>query len=159
MSIVENPVTARLVQVQETINAKNYAQAETELKGLLTQNPNEPRVHYLLARVNSLSAESIADPDQQSAKLRDAKAGYEKVIELFLKQLSEESATGKKAEFPIDPGVVSQSYVALAKIYEFYDQNDYAAKLYDTAIKLGDVPRGAYGQAISGKQKLIRNPQ
>jgi len=159
VSIVENPVTARLVQVQETINAKNYAQAETELKGLLTQNPNEPRVHYLLARVNSLSAESIADPDQQSAKLRDAKAGYEKVIELFLKQLSEESATGKKAEFPIDPGVVSQSYVALAKIYEFYDQNDYAAKLYDTAIKLGDVPRGAYGQAISGKQKLIRNPQ
>jgi hypothetical protein len=159
VSIVENPVTARLVRVQETINAKNYAQAETELKDLRTQNPNEPRVHYLLARVNSLSAESIADPDQQSIKLRDAKAGYEKVIDLYLKQQAEEAATGKKPESPIDPGVVSQSYVALAKIYEFYDQDDYAVKLYDAAIKIGDVQRGAYGQAISGKQKLISNPQ
>jgi hypothetical protein len=50
------------------------------------------------------------------------------------------------------------SYVALAKIYEFYDQKDYAAKIYDAAIKLGDVSGGAYAQAIAGKQQLLKNP-
>ena len=158
VAVVENPVTTRLLEIQKSIDARNYAQAETDLKDLASKNPDEPRVHYNLARVTSLSAQGITDPDQQSAKLREAKAQYEKVIEIFQNQ-SKEIASGKRVEQQIDPALVSLSYVALAKIYEFYDQNDYAIKLYEQAIKLGDVPRGAYGQAIAGKQKLVSNPQ
>lgn len=157
-AVVENPVTARLLEIQKSIDAKNYSQAETDLKDLASKNPDEPRVHYNLARVTSLSAEGLADPDQQSARLREAKAQYEKVVEIYQRQ-SDEIASGKRVAQPIDPALVSLSYVALAKIYEFYDQNDYAVKLYDAAIKLGDVPRGGYGQAISGKQKLVSNPR
>ena len=54
--------------------------------------------------------------------------------------------------------MLSLTYVALARIYEFDDNKDYAIKLYDKAIELADVPGGAYSQAIAGKQRLLKNP-
>jgi hypothetical protein len=37
---------------------------------------------------------------------------------------------------------LSLAYVALARIYEIEDNKDYAIKLYDKAIELGEVPGG-----------------
>jgi len=42
-SFVENPVTTSLLEIQNTIKAKNYAKAEADLKQLLEKNPAEPR--------------------------------------------------------------------------------------------------------------------
>jgi hypothetical protein len=36
------------------------------------------------------------------------------------------------------------------RIYEFDDNKDYAVKLYDKAIQLGEVPGGAQKQALEG---------
>lgn len=146
--IAENPVTTRLLEIQRSIDAKNYSQATAGLRDLLEKNPDEPRVLYNLGRVASLEAESIDDAEQQNKKLLEAKHSYDEVIRIAAKQ--------RAANKPVDPALESLSYVALAKFYEFYDNDDYAVKLYDAAIKVGNVTGGAYNEAIAGKQRLLK---
>jgi hypothetical protein len=144
--IAVNPVTNRLVDIQKLIEGKNYKQAEVDLKALLAQNPREPRIHYNLGRLASLTATSFTEQqaDEQSAKLKEAKTAYENVIKIAEKQA-------------VDPALLSLTYVALAKIYVFYGDSTYAAGIYDAAIKLGNVAGGAYGEAIAAKQVLLKN--
>ncbi len=142
--IAENPVTARLLEIQKTIDAKNYTAANTALKDLLKSNPDEPRIYYNIGRVASLAAEEIAEPEEQSKKLLEAKVAYENVLRLGANQ-------------NVDSTLFSLTYVALAKIYEFYDNPGYAIKIYDAAIKVGDVPNGAYKEAIAAKQRLLKD--
>ncbi len=139
-----NPVTTRLVDIQKLIDGKNYAQAGAELKTLLDQNPGEPRIQYSIGRVSSLMAESLTDPERQKARLLEAKVAYENVVRIAQKQ-------------QVDQALLSLSYVALAKIYEFYDENSYAMGVYDAAIKIGNVTGGAYNEALAAKQRLLKN--
>ncbi|MGD9563002.1 MAG: tol-pal system YbgF family protein [Pyrinomonadaceae bacterium] len=140
--IVENPVTNRLVEIQKLIEAKNYSQASSELKDLLQKNPTEPRIHYSIGRVASLSAENITDPAKQKAALIEAKKAYDNVL--------------KTAGPNTDRALLSLTFVALAKIYEFYDENAYAASIYDRAIQLGPVAGGAYAEARTAKARLVK---
>ncbi len=142
--IAVNPITTRLVDIQKLIDEKNYKQAESELRTLLDQNPGEPRIYYNIGRAASLSAQSLTDADQQAAKLLEAKVAYENVVRFAEKQR-------------VDPALLSLSYVALAKIYEFYDQDAYAMKIYDAAISVGNVTGGAFGEALAAKQRLLKN--
>lgn len=140
--IVENPVTTRLIEIKELIDARDYVRAGAELKKLRAANPNEPRVHYNIGRVASLSAESITDEEKQKAALLEAKTAYESVI--------------KTATQNTDKALLSLTYVALAKIYEFYNEKTYAVAIYDKAIQLGPVSGGAHGEAIAAKARLIK---
>lgn len=140
----ENPITIRLVEIQKVIAAKNYPAATTALKELLAENPAEPRIYYNIGRVASLSAEGEEDSEIQSQRLLDAKVAYTNVIK------TKTSST--------DPVLLSLTYVALARIFEFSNDNAYAVKLYDEAIKIGDVSGGGFREALSGKQNLIKKP-
>jgi len=141
---IENPVTNKLLEIQKIIETKNYSQAGAELKQLLEKNPADSRIFYSIGRVASLSAENIEDADLQNQKLQEAKAAYGNVIS---------SATPNT-----DKALLSLTYVALARIYEFYDDKAYAVKLYDAAIKLSEIIGGAYQEAVKGKERLLKNP-
>jgi hypothetical protein len=140
---IENPVTNRLLEIQKIIEAKNYSAAQTQLKQLLEKNPREPRVFYGIGRVASLSAESIEDVEQRKTKLLEAKVAYENVL--------------RSATPTTDRALISLTYVGLARIYEFYDETAYAIKIYDAAIKIGDVSGGAFREAMAGKERLLKN--
>ncbi|MBP9665484.1 MAG: hypothetical protein KBD94_12775 [Pyrinomonadaceae bacterium] len=139
---VENPVTARLLTIQHSIDAKDYSKAADDLKRLGSEFPREPRVYYSIGRVASLRAESINDPEAQARTLLEAKAAYSNVI-----------GTAKP---DTDKALLSLAYVALGRIYEFENQNDYAIKLYERAIELSDVPGGAFRDALAAKQRLLK---
>lgn len=142
---IENPVTTKLIEITKNIDAKEYVKAETELKSMLKTNPNESRVHYNLARVASLSAQGIEDRAARNLKLKEAQEEYSKAVGIeFNKQNP-------------DRVLLSLSYVALAKIYEFFDETEYAVKIYDAAIRVGDVTGGAYREALDGKARLLKN--
>lgn len=143
-TIVENPVTTKLLEIQKTIEAKNYTKASTDLKSLVQTNPQDPRVYYNLGRVAMLEAAGLTDADQQATKILEAKNSYSGVIRV--------------ATPTTDRALLSLTYVALARIYEIDDNKEYAIKLYDKAIEIGDVPGGAMKLAIEGKQRLIQNP-
>lgn len=144
-TVVENPVTNKLLEIQKTVEAKDYKKAEADLKDLLKANPDEPRVFYNIGRVASLTAVGVEDGEQQAAKLLEAKVAYENVVRISQKQR-------------VDPALLSLSYVALAKIFEFYDNKPYAIGLYDAAIRLGEVSGGAHQEAMAAKQRLVKNP-
>jgi tetratricopeptide (TPR) repeat protein len=154
--IAENPVTTRLLEIQETVEAKNYSRAEADLKQLLEKNPDEPRIFYNIGRVASLSAESLEDQEQLMGKLLEAKVAYENVIRIARKQWSD-AAAGVPVKQPIDRALVSLSYVALGKIYEFTDNDGYAMAIYDEAIRIGDIAGGGYGEALAAKQRLLQD--
>jgi tetratricopeptide (TPR) repeat protein len=143
-TVVENPVTTKLLEIQKTIEARNYSKASADLKALAQSNPQDARVHYNLGRVAMLEAAGLTDADQQASKLLEAKNAYSGVIRV--------------ATPATDRALLSLTYVALARIYEIDDNKEYAVKLYDKAIEIGDVPGGAMKLAIEGKQRLIQNP-
>jgi Tfp pilus assembly protein PilF len=140
--IVENPLTKKLTEVEPLIQTQKYAEAETELNQLLKSNPSEPRVFYALGRVKSLSAASITDPEKRNPLLREAKDFYTKVLE---------SATVKT-----DTALISLTYVALARLYEYYDENQYAIKIYEKAISMGDMKGGGYQEAVAARARLLK---
>jgi tetratricopeptide (TPR) repeat protein len=143
-AVAENPVTTRLLDIQKTIEAKNYSKASTDLKDLLQTNPQDARIYYNLGRVSMLEASGMTDADEQAKKILEGKNAYAGVLRV--------------ATPSTDRALLSVTYVALAHIYEIDDNKEYAVKLYDKAIEIGDVPGGAMKLAIEGKQKLIHNP-
>ena len=144
-TIIENPLTKKLSQVEPLIQSQRYSEAETELTGLLQANPTEPRVFYALGRVKSLSAATITEPEKRNQLLLEAKNYYTKVLE---------SATEKT-----DTALISLTYVALARLYEYYDENAYAIKIYEKAISMGDMPGGGYQEAVVARERLLKEQQ
>jgi hypothetical protein len=144
-TIVENPLTKKLSEVEPLIQTQKYTQAETELQQLLKANPAEPRVFYALGRVKSLSAATITDAEKRNQLLLEAKELYTKVLE---------SATEKT-----DTALLSLTYVALARLYEYYDQNSYAIKIYEKVIAMGDMRGGGYQEAVVARERLLKEQQ
>lgn len=141
--VIENPVTRKLLEIEKKVETKNYAQSETELKQLLEQNPSESRIYYALGRVAGLSAESITDTQARNRRLIEAKVHYTNVIR---------TATPKT-----DPALLSLSYFALGRIYEFLDDDAAnALKLYEAAVKIGYVTGGAHKEATAAQQRLMK---
>ena len=141
--MAENPVTTRLTDIQKLIDAKNYNQAYRELGKLLEKNPTESRIYYNMGRVASLSAEGITDVEKQKTTLLAAKNAFESVL--------------KTQNKFTDKALISLTYVALGKIYEFYDEKGYAIALYDKAIQIGEVPNGGHSEAMAAKARLIKD--
>lgn len=144
-TIVENPLTKKLSEVEPLIQTQKYTQAETELNQLLKTNPSDPRVFYALGRVKSLSAATITDTEKRNELLVEAKNFYSKVLE---------SATEKT-----DTALISLTYVALARLYEYYDENAYAIKIYEKVISMGDMKGGGYQEAVVARQRLLKEQQ
>ena len=140
--IIENPLTKKLSAVEPLIQSQKYAQAEIELNALLQTNPTEPRVFYALGRVKSLSAAAITDVEKRNQLIVEAKNHFEKVLN---------SATEKT-----DTALISLTYVALARLYEYYDQNDYAVKIYEKVISMGDMKGGGYQEAVVARERLLK---
>ena len=139
---VENPVTTRLLEIQKTIESKDLVRANADLKKLLVEYPAEPRVYYNIGRVASLTLESINDETGQAQKLLEAKTAYSNVI-----------STATPAT---DRALLSLTYVALARIYEFQNEKAYAVRLYDKAIEIGPIKDSGFQSAMDAKQRLIK---
>ena len=140
--VASNPVVTNLMQIQKTIEAKDYTKADADLKALIASYPNEPRIYYNMGRVAGLMAVDLTDTDKQTAKLREAQEAYSNVI--------------RYATPDTDKALLSLTYVALGRIYEFANENEYALKLYNKAIEIGDVPSGGFKDALTAKQRLLK---
>lgn len=141
-AVAENPVTTRLLEIQKTIDAKDYTKANADLKQLLAQNPNEPRIYYNIGRVAGLVAAGLNEIEAQGQKLLEAKVAYTNVL--------------NTATHTTDKALLSLTYVALARIYEFAENTSYAIQLYDKAIEIGEVTGGGFRDAMAAKQRLIK---
>ncbi|HEY0460347.1 MAG TPA: hypothetical protein VGC97_14510 [Pyrinomonadaceae bacterium] len=152
-AFLENSIFKKLEKVEPLIQTQRYTEAETALTDLLKTNPTESRLFYALGRVKSLSAAAITDAEKRNELLKEAKDFYSKALEIEI-----EKAKNPGTVKP-DAALVSLAYVALARIYEYYDQNAYAIKIYEQAISMGDVPDGAYREAVTARERLLKEQQ
>lgn len=139
--ISENPVTAKLLEIDKIIEAKDYSKANSELKSLLEKNP-DPRIHYALGRVTSLTAETIKDTDKRIEKLAEAELFYSNAIRAGIKTT--------------DPELIALSYLAIGRIYEYRGQSEYAIKIYAKAMEFTAPTSEPYKQAAEARERLLK---
>jgi len=131
-----------LDEANELMRVKKYDEAETRLKSLMQEYQGEPRIFFALAQVASSSAQDTFDEDLRAERLGRALANYRFAVE--------------HASLDIDPdrALASRAHTAMGRILEFLERKDEALKEFDAAIQLGDVPNGAYRDALNEKRKL-----
>ncbi len=129
-----------LADIEQVLRHKDYNEAEAQLKKLLKSYSREPRIFFALAQTASLAAADATDEDVQAERLNRALANY---------RLAREAASPET-----DRALISRAHEAMGRIYAFLEKPAEAAREFDEAVKVGDVPGGAYKQAMEGKNKL-----
>ncbi|MDQ1558976.1 MAG: hypothetical protein QOD32_2036 [Pyrinomonadaceae bacterium] len=122
-----------IADINELLRAKNYTEAETRLRALLTENGGEPRIFFALAQAASISASDAFVENVRDERLGRALANY---------RLAISSATSET-----DRPLISRAYTAMGRILAFLDRKDEAVKAFEAAISLGNVKDGAYADA------------
>ena len=130
----------KLGEVEQTLRLKDYNNAESQLKDLLKDYSREPRIFFALAQTASLAAADAIDEDVQSQRLNRALGNYRLAIEASSPET--------------DRALISRAHEAMGRIYAFLENNSEASKEFDEAIKIGEVPGGAYRDALEGRKKL-----
>lgn len=136
---------AKLDEVDVLINSKKYDEADAQLNKMQADFGDYLTViYYTKGRVSSAYAGESFDETLRDERLQKAAVNYSNAV--------------RSATPTTDKAVLSLAYVALGKILEFYDKKDAALKYYEDAITLGDVPKGAYAEAVARKAKLTAKP-
>lgn len=130
----------KLGEIEQIMRAKDYNNAEARLKDLLRDYSREPRIFFALAQTASLAAADATDEEVQADRLRRALGNYRLALE----------ASSPETE----RALISRAHEAMGRIHAFLDNTGEAAKEFDEAIKLGEVPGGAYKDAVAGRKKL-----
>ena len=129
-----------LSSIEETLRNKDYNDAENRLREMLKEYPREPRIFFALGQTASLAASDATDENVQTERLNRALGHYRMAL----------AASSPET----DKAIMSRAYEAMGRINLFLENSAEAAKQFDEAIKLGDVPGGAYKQALDGKKRL-----
>jgi hypothetical protein len=130
----------KLGEIEQILRLKDYNNAESRLKDLLQEYAGEPRIFFALAQTASLAAADAIDEDVQAERLNRALGNYR----LALAASSPDT----------DRALISRAHEAMGRIHAFLENTGEAAKEFDEAIRIGDVPGGAYKDAIEGRKKL-----
>ena len=130
----------KLGEIEQTLRSKDYNNAEAQLKDLLRDYSREPRIFFALAQTASLAAADAIDEDVQAERLNRALGNYRLAIEASSPET--------------DRALVSRAHEAMGRIHAFLEHTSEAAKEFDEAIKIGEVPGGAFRDALEGKRKL-----
>ena len=129
-----------LAAVENTLQLKDYNNAEARLKAMLKDYPREPRVFFALAQTASLAASDATDEPVQAERLNRALGNYRLAIEASSPET--------------DKAIISRAHEAMGRINAFLENKAEAAKEFEAAIKIGEVRGGAYREALEGKRKL-----
>ena len=132
----------KLSEIEQTLRLKDYENAELRLKDLLKEYSREPRIFFALGQTASQAAADATDEEVQAERLKRALTNYRFAVEA--------------ASPETDRALISRAHEAMGRIYAFLENNSEAAKEFDEAIKIGEVPGGAYKDALAGKQKLAQ---
>ena len=133
----------KLGEIEQTLQSKNYDNAEARLKELVRDYPREPRIFFALAKTASLAAADAIDEDVQAERLNRALGNYRLAIEASTPET--------------DRALISRAHEAMGRIHAFLGNTTEAQKEFDETIRLGAVFGGAFDAAVEGKKKLPPN--
>ncbi|HEV2881389.1 MAG TPA: tetratricopeptide repeat protein [Pyrinomonadaceae bacterium] len=122
-----------IAEINQLLRAKNYTEAETRLRALMSENGGEPRIFFALAQAASISASDAFVESVRDERLGRALANY---------RLAINSATSES-----DRPLISRAYTAMGRILAFLERKEEAIKAFEAAISLGNIKDGAYADA------------
>ena len=134
ISNADQDVVAKIEEADRMVRVQQYNEARTILKNVLQQKPNNARAYYGLAEIGSKVAVKIEDEARRDEELYAAVQYYKDATE--------------NASSETEKWLIQRSYVAAAKILDFLNRADDATAAFDLAIKMGEVPNGAYQDAL-----------
>jgi len=92
------------------------------------------------------SAAEIDPKAEENDKIQAQHDRLEQAMKLYNKAIKHASATS-------EGWLIQWSHVFVARILDFEEFRNDAVAEYERAIALGDLPNGAYKEALEGKQK------
>lgn len=141
-------VMKKILDADDLIRQKRNVEARAILEEVLAIEPKNARALYGMARIFNQSTSKIeADPSaDENDKIQAQHERLEATIKLYRKVIENASPENEK-------WLIQWSYVLIGRIYDFQEFRQDALNEYEKAIALGDVPNGAYKEALEGKQK------
>ncbi len=107
---------------------------------MLKEYPGEPRIFFALGQTASLAATDATDESVRDERLNRALGHFRMAV--------------AAASPDTNKAIMSRAHTLMGRINAFLENTADAAKHFDEAIKIGDVPGGTYKEALEGKRKL-----
>jgi tetratricopeptide (TPR) repeat protein len=138
----------KILLLDDLIRQRRFDEARPILEEIFAAQPNNARVLYGLAQIKSqvpTAVENDANADEND-KIQAQHDRLEAAMKLYRKAIENASKDSER-------WLVQWSYVSIARILDFQEFRADALAEYEKAIALGDVPNGAYKEALEGKQR------
>ncbi len=141
-------VASKILQSDGLIRQKKFKEARLLLEEILAVEPDNARAVYGLAQVvNSTPgpAELDAKADEND-KIQQQHDRFKSAIKLYEKAIG---LASKERE----AWLIQWCHVLIGRIYDFQEFRADAIAQYEKAIAMGDLPDGAFKEAMDGKQR------
>ena len=139
---------ASILKSDDLIRQKRFKEAGSILDQVLAAEPNNARALYGMAQVvtQTPSASELDPKAEENDKIQMQHDRLERAIKLYRRVIANASKDSER-------WLVQWSHVFLGRIYDFQEFREDAIKEYEKAIAFGEVPNGAYKEALEGKQR------
>ena len=138
----------RILTSDDLIRERRFQEARSILDEVLAVEPNNSRALYGMAQAvtQTPSAAELDPRADENDKIQMQHDRLEQAIKLYRKAIENASKDSER-------WLIQWSHLFLGRIYDFQEFRDDAIAEYEKAIALGDLPNGAYKEALEGKQR------
>ncbi|HKV40274.1 MAG TPA: hypothetical protein VJX67_13765, partial [Blastocatellia bacterium] len=140
-------INSKVMESDFLIRQRKYSEAKPMLEQVLSKTPDNARALYGMAQVvNQMPSQVESDPNaDENDKIQAQHDRLEKAIKLYREAI-------QKADPGSENWIVQWSHVLIARILDFQEFRTDALAEYNKAVEMGEVPSGAYKEAVEGKQ-------
>jgi hypothetical protein len=138
----------KILASNDLISQRRFGEAKSLLEEILAAEPNNARALFGMAQVvNQTPSQAEQDPrSDEDDKIQAQYDRLNKSLAFYRKAI--ESASPES-----DRWLIQWCHVFSGRILDFQEFRADAVAQYEKAIAIGDVPNGAYKEAVEGKQR------
>jgi tetratricopeptide (TPR) repeat protein len=147
-----NPIAKKIILSDDLIRQRRYGEARPILEEILVSEPRNARALYGLAQVVSQTP-SRAEQDPKADdndKIQGQYERFKKAVDLYRKAIENASRES-------EGWLIQWSHVYIGRMLDFQEFRADAVVEYEKAIALGEIPNGAYQEALEGKRRPFGN--
>ena len=143
---------AKVLKSDDLIRERKFGEARAILDEVLAVEPNNARALYGMAQVvTQMASAAELDPKaDENDRIQMQHDRLERAIKLYRRAIENASKDSER-------WLIQWSHVSLGRVFDFQEFRADALSEYEKAIAMGDVPNGAYKEALEGKQRPYGN--
>lgn len=144
-------LAGKILASNDLIGQRRFAEARKVLDEVLAVAPGNARALFGMAQVvNQIPTDVETDPKaDENDKIQAQHDRLEQALKLFRRAIESASAES-------EAWLIQWSHVMMGRILDFQDFRADAVAEYEKAIAFGEIPNGAYKEALQGKETPYR---